>query len=172
MYLHPFVEFLYWHMNFHTEHHLYAAVPCYNLGRLHEAIKHDLPPTPNGLAKTWRRIIEIQCRQLEQPDYRYNPALPGVDDAKAPATETKPTTLPWDKTGDASNESADGPGRLWECSVCGFVYSERLGLPDEGIPPGTAWEDIPEDWKCPDCGTSKAEFQMVEVSRVANATVF
>jgi len=57
-----------------------------------------------------------------------------------------------------------GPDRLWECTVCGFVYSERLGLPDEGISPGTAWEDIPDDWVCPDCATCKADFQMVEIA--------
>jgi rubredoxin len=62
------------------------------------------------------------------------------------------------------------PNRLWECTVCGFVYSERLGLPDEGIPPGTAWADISDDWVCPDCGTSKADFHMVEIS-VANTSV-
>ncbi|MSQ99618.1 MAG: rubredoxin, partial [Xanthomonadales bacterium] len=50
------------------------------------------------------------------------------------------------------------PDRLWACTVCGFVYSERLGLPDEGILPGTAWEDISDDWICPDCGTCKADF--------------
>jgi len=47
--MNPFVEFLYWHMNYHTEHHMYAAVPCYNLARLHALIKHDLPPCPHGL---------------------------------------------------------------------------------------------------------------------------
>jgi rubredoxin len=36
-------------------------------------------------------------------------------------------------------------------------------LPDEGIAPGTAWEDIPADWVCPDCGVTKADFEMVEV---------
>jgi rubredoxin len=56
-----------------------------------------------------------------------------------------------------------GPDRLWECTVCGFVYSERLGLPGEGIPPGTAWQDISDDWVCPDCGTRKADFAMVEI---------
>ncbi|MEY8212685.1 MAG: rubredoxin, partial [Gammaproteobacteria bacterium] len=35
--------------------------------------------------------------------------------------------------------------------------------PDEGIAPGTAWEDIPEDWSCPDCGASKEDFEMVEI---------
>jgi fatty acid desaturase len=43
-------------MNWHTEHHMYAAVPCYNLAELHEAIKHDLPPTPDGLVAVWTRM--------------------------------------------------------------------------------------------------------------------
>ncbi|WP_444545193.1 rubredoxin [Streptomyces brasiliensis] len=38
------------------------------------------------------------------------------------------------------------------CQVCGLVYDEAEGWPDEGIAPGTAWEDIPDDWSCPDCG--------------------
>ncbi len=48
------------------------------------------------------------------------------------------------------------------CSVCGFVYDEEVGLPAEGIPAGTRWDDIPEDWMCPDCGVSKSDFEMME----------
>jgi rubredoxin len=56
------------------------------------------------------------------------------------------------------------PGhRIWMCVVCGFLYSEAEGLPDEGIAPGTAWEDVPEAWTCPDCGVGKADFEMVPV---------
>lgn len=51
----------------------------------------------------------------------------------------------------------------WECVICGFVYDEAEGLPDDGIMPGTKWESIPEDWECPDCGISKLDFDMVEV---------
>ncbi|RMH44411.1 MAG: rubredoxin [Gammaproteobacteria bacterium] len=51
--------------------------------------------------------------------------------------------------------------RIWTCRVCGFQYSERDGLPEEGIPPGTRWEDIPDDWVCPDCGMDKSAFDMV-----------
>jgi rubredoxin len=53
--------------------------------------------------------------------------------------------------------------RVWRCRICGFVYREEEGLPEEGIEPGTPWEAIPEDWACPDCGTSKAGFHMVEL---------
>jgi rubredoxin len=49
------------------------------------------------------------------------------------------------------------------CVVCGFVYSEAAGLPEEGIAPGTRWADIPDSWVCPECGASKEDFEMVEV---------
>jgi rubredoxin len=55
------------------------------------------------------------------------------------------------------------PYRTWQCGTCGFIYDEAEGLPDEGLPPGTRWADIPEDWICPDCGTAKAQFEMMEI---------
>jgi len=53
--------------------------------------------------------------------------------------------------------------KKWQCFFCGFAYDEALGLPEAGIPPGTRWEDVPEDWMCPDCGAGKADFAMIEV---------
>ncbi|OOZ39771.1 rubredoxin [Solemya pervernicosa gill symbiont] len=44
------------------------------------------------------------------------------------------------------------------CDVCGLIYDEEKGLPDEGIAPGTRLEDIPDDWVCPDCGATKESF--------------
>lgn len=49
------------------------------------------------------------------------------------------------------------------CAVCGFVYNEEAGLPEEGIEPGIRWNDIPEDWVCPECGAGKEDFEMVEI---------
>jgi fatty acid desaturase len=72
----PFVRFLYWHMNYHTEHHMYIAVPCYNLRKLHEHIRHDLPPSPAGLRAAWKEIIAILSKQQADPTYRYVPELP------------------------------------------------------------------------------------------------
>jgi len=51
------------------------------------------------------------------------------------------------------------PYRKYQCGTCGFIYDEALGLPDEGFPPGTRWEDIPDDWCCPDCSMSKSQFE-------------
>lgn len=57
----------------------------------------------------------------------------------------------------------DAPYRTFQCATCGFIYDEAEGLPDEGIAPGTRWEDIPDDWSCPACGESKVQFEMVEI---------
>lgn len=51
--------------------------------------------------------------------------------------------------------------RKWQCIVCGFIYDEAEGWPDDGIAPGTRWEDVPEDWQCPDCGVGKEDFEMI-----------
>lgn len=48
--------------------------------------------------------------------------------------------------------------RRWRCEVCGYIYDEATGEPDDGIPPGTLWDDLPEDWSCPECGVDKEEF--------------
>jgi fatty acid desaturase len=76
IYLNPFLSFLYWRMNFHTEHHMYAAVPCYNLPRLHAAIVTDMPPCPKGLFATWRQINGILRKQRTDPEYQYAAPLP------------------------------------------------------------------------------------------------
>jgi rubredoxin len=62
---------------------------------------------------------------------------------------------------------ASRPLAQWVCQVCGFVYDEAAGLAEEGIAPGTRWEDIPDDWACPECGATKAEFEMVRVQDAA-----
>jgi len=54
----------------------------------------------------------------------------------------------------------------WECIVCGLIYDEKKGWPDDGIAPGTKWEDVPEDWLCPDCGVGKEDFELLEEAPV------
>jgi rubredoxin len=49
----------------------------------------------------------------------------------------------------------------WECLVCGYVYDPEAGDPDTGIEPGTPFEEIPDDWVCPDCGATKDMFEKI-----------
>ena len=59
--------------------------------------------------------------------------------------------------------AAATPFRTWMCLVCGFVYDEAQGWPDDGIAPGTRWEAVPANWSCPECGARKDDFEMVEI---------
>lgn len=54
--------------------------------------------------------------------------------------------------------------RTWICLICGHIYDEAAGDPEHGVAPGTRWEDVPEDWSCPDCGAAKSDFELVQVA--------
>lgn len=54
--------------------------------------------------------------------------------------------------------------KRWRCELCAFEYDEARGMPEEGIAPGTRWEDVPDSWNCPDCSATKSDFRMAEVA--------
>lgn len=68
-------EFLYWHMNWHTEHHMYAGIPCYNLPALAAEIKDDMPE-PRNLRQAWREMLDTWERQKSEPGYAFDIPLP------------------------------------------------------------------------------------------------
>ena len=72
-----FVEFLYWHMNWHTEHHMYAGVPCYNLPLLAAEIADDMPE-PRTLRGAWREMLATWERQKTDPNYAFDTPLPAT----------------------------------------------------------------------------------------------
>ncbi len=53
--------------------------------------------------------------------------------------------------------------KTWMCLICGWVYDEEQGAPDEGIAPGTRWQDVPMNWTCPECGARKEDFELTEI---------
>ncbi|MDR0971291.1 MAG: rubredoxin [Bacteroidales bacterium] len=52
--------------------------------------------------------------------------------------------------------------KRFECDLCGYIYNPQVGDPENGIAPGTKFEDLPEDWTCPLCGASKEDFSEVD----------
>ena len=50
----------------------------------------------------------------------------------------------------------------WECKVCGYIYDPEMGDPESDIEAGTPFEDLPEDWVCPECGAEKDQFEILE----------
>jgi rubredoxin len=53
--------------------------------------------------------------------------------------------------------------KTYLCIVCGFIYDEASGRPEDGIAPGTPWDTVPADWSCPDCGAGKDSFEMMPI---------
>jgi len=52
----------------------------------------------------------------------------------------------------------ENPMKRYVCSACDYIYDPKRGDPEHGVAPGTAWEDVPEDWVCPECGAAKDAF--------------
>ena len=52
--------------------------------------------------------------------------------------------------------------KRYMCLLCGFIYDEAEGWPEDGIEAGTKWEDVPDTWMCPDCGVTKDDFELLE----------
>ena len=74
--LNPIFSFLYWHMEYHLEHHLFPMVPSYNLKKLHEVIKDQLPKPRIGLWGAYREIIPTIIKQSKDPKYVFKVELP------------------------------------------------------------------------------------------------
>ena len=73
--LDPISEFLYWHMNWHLEHHMFAAVPCYNLKKLYEAVAEDMPK-PRTLIGSWKEMLEVVKQQEADPAFEFDTPVP------------------------------------------------------------------------------------------------
>ncbi len=58
----------------------------------------------------------------------------------------------------------------WKCNVCNYIYIPEFGDPKAGIPPGTPFEELPDNWKCPDCGKLKSAFQNIEACESLQTT--
>jgi rubredoxin len=65
--------------------------------------------------------------------------------------------------GQSTVSNNDEGFKTWMCLICGWVYDEAEGLPEEGIAAGTRWEDVPMNWTCPECGARKEDFEMVAI---------
>jgi hypothetical protein len=76
---HPLLQFLYWNMNFHIEHHMFPMVPFYALPELHRELKSQMPPAYRGFRAAWREIIPTLIEQTRNPNYfverKLHPAL-------------------------------------------------------------------------------------------------
>ena len=103
-----------------------------------------------------QRLLEsLQARLAESSVGTAAPLVVSLDETPASQAVAAPH---------AAVESAASVDdfKQWVCVICGWVYDEAAGLPEEGIAPGTRWADVPADWRCPLCDVGKEDFALVE----------
>ena len=84
--------------------------------------------------------------------------------ARTPSESQATAAAAANDNGPAPEKGADaGKSLQWVCQVCGWIYDEAVGDPDSGIEPGTPFEDIPDDWMCPECLVTKEDFVLLSV---------
>ncbi len=107
-------------------------------------------------AEAQRLLESLQVRLAES----------GVGTTVAPMVVSLDDT-PASQAGAAPHAAAESPAsaddfKQWVCVICGWIYDEAAGVPEEGIAPGTCWADVPADWRCPLCEVGKEDFALVE----------
>jgi len=105
-------------------------------------------------AEAQRLLESLQTRLAESSVGTAAPLVVSLD-----ATLASPVSA--ETASPASAVSADH-FKQWVCVICGWIYDEAAGLPEEGIAPGTRWADVPADWRCPLCDVGKEDFALVE----------
>lgn len=105
-------------------------------------------------AEAQRLLESLQTRLAESSVGTAAPLVVSLD-----ATPASPASA--ETASPASAVSADD-FKQWVCVICGWIYDEAAGLPEEGIAPGTRWADVPADWRCPLCDVGKEDFALVE----------
>lgn len=116
-------RYLYWNMNYHIEHHMFPMVPYYNLPKLHELIKADMPPPYNGLVEAYREIIPALIRQSQDPDYFVQRPLPAP---RAQAEETRASQVI------TSEASPDAAGWVQVCDLSMLLPGDVLRFDHAG----------------------------------------
>jgi rubredoxin len=106
-------------------------------------------------AEAQRLLESLQARLVESSVGTAPPLVVSLDEA--PASKAVAAA-------DAAVETATSADdfKQWVCVICGWIYDEAAGLPEEGIAPGTRWADVPADWRCPLCDVGKEDFALVE----------
>jgi rubredoxin len=128
--------------------------------------------TPDRLGGDGQYVVVVKGSVIHEGTERRAPTVMFVDrneppvEIRAGSQGLEAIIMNFPKPGPRIEDKAPAPAaayRTLQCVLCAFVYDEEAGLPEEGIAPGTRWEDVPETWSCPDCSATKKDFVMVEI---------
>jgi Na+-transporting NADH:ubiquinone oxidoreductase subunit F len=133
VYMNRLNRYLYWNMGYHIEHHMFPMVPYYNLPKLHELIKADMPPAYNGLLAAYREMIPTLRRVADDPNYYYTrPAPPAQPSSTRQAAEVITSAAAPDANGWVEVCALDAllPGdviRFDHCDRTYAIYRTQVG---------------------------------------------
>jgi rubredoxin len=106
-------------------------------------------------------IVEAVYERSQHGLYQTNSGLGPI--TSCVNAQNRIINIPFEKLRNRIMNSVEVGFKTYMCLICGFIYEEKDGLPDEGIAPGTRWEDVPPNWVCPECGARKEDFEMIEI---------
>ncbi|CAG9260654.1 rubredoxin [Paraburkholderia unamae] len=101
-------------------------------------------------------LLETLHAKLAARESTAAPLVVTLDTPRENAAQETPAN------GAAAAAAADDGFKQWVCVICGWVYDEAAGAPDDGLAPGTRWADVPDDWRCPLCDVGKEDFALVD----------
>lgn len=108
------------------------------------------------LAEAQKLLETLQSQLADSSAGTAAPLVVSLDDT--PSTRTADAA----SHADPENAVLADDFKQWVCVICGWIYDEAAGFPEEGIAPGTRWADVPVDWRCPLCDVGKEDFALVE----------
>ncbi len=106
-------------------------------------------------AEAQRLLDSLQARLAGTGVGTDAPLVVSLDETPSPQAGNAPPAAP-------GHAASTDDLKQWVCVICGWVYDEAAGLPEEGLAPGTRWADVPADWRCPLCDVGKEDFALVE----------
>jgi rubredoxin/flavin-binding protein dodecin len=122
---------------------------------IEEAVKNALSTADESLGNSrWFEVTQIRG-EIENSEVAYwqvGLKLGFNAEAKQAKTDTQ------EKVNKVSIRQPKASGK-YRCKVCGYIYDPEKGDPDNGVKPGTPFKDLPDDWKCPECGVNKDQFE-------------
>lgn len=106
-------------------------------------------------AEAQRLLENLQARLADSSEATAAPLVVSLDETvAAPAAANTGAA--------AAAPAAADDFKQWVCVICGWIYDEAAGVPEDGLAPGTRWEEVPADWRCPLCDVGKEDFALVE----------
>ena len=133
---------------------------------IHALVEHGYQMRTVGIIEngSWAPLAAKKMKMMLEPckDITFTDTAVTIRSAMTDANREEIKALALELAGGCNNEEKEENSVKYVCEICGYEYDESAGDPDNGIAPGTKFEDLPEDWSCPLCGVGKENFKKEE----------